>query len=211
MSSSSLAAGAGAAEAGGRLLPIWLVKEYYWCPVSAYLRLVGWAERPTASMLLGSESVPRGRIVELLEERHRLRELLWEHPVASRRLGLQGRADLVALTVDGGLVVVEAKLPRLSRRRLWGRDRRLAVQLAAYAVAAEETLGAPLEAAYLYSVEGDRLVEVRVSPRLRRLVEHAARELHGMLERGEPPGRANVPRWRCRLCSYRGVCPHGRG
>ena len=195
---------------GGVFIPIRLVKEYYWCPMEAFYKLLAWAERPTESMLAGAESVPRERLVELLEKRHVVRELLWEHPVYSRRLGIGGRADLVAVTDRDTLVVVEAKLSAVSNRALHGKDKRLAVQLAAYAIAAEEALRIPLETSYLYSVEADRLYEIRVTPHLRSLVEHAANALREMLRRGEPPSNIVVPHRRCRVCAYRHTCPYSR-
>ncbi len=193
-----------------QLLPIWLVKEYYWCPMSAYLALTLWRIRPTESMRTGSENTSRARIAELLEKRHRLREHLWEHPVASHRLGLGGRADLVAVTEADTLIVVEAKLPPLSRRTLRTRRRGILVQLAAYTVAAEETLHMPAEASYIYSTEADRLIPVRITPQLRSLLEHAAQALHEMAATANPPRHAATPRTRCRLCAYRHICPHSR-
>lgn len=191
-------------------IPVVLVREYYWCPVSAFFKLVAWSERPSESMAAGVELVPRDNVLGAVEERHVLREVFWEYPVRSRRLGVVGRVDLVAVTEAGGLVVVDVKLPRLTRRGLWVRGRRWAVQLAAYAVAAEETLGLPLEAAYLYSIEAGALVEVRIGPQLRRLVEDAARQLREALEKGEPP-RAQPGRGKCSVCSYNSVCGFKRG
>ncbi|WP_317896082.1 CRISPR-associated protein Cas4 [Pyrofollis japonicus] len=192
------------------LIPIGLVKEYYWCPMEAYFKLMAWREAPTESMMAGAEIVPRDRIVELLEERHRVHELLWEHPVVSRRLRLGGRVDLVAITVNDAVVVVEAKLSKTSRRALRGRDKRLLIQLAAYAIAAEEALRLPLEAAYVYSTEVDKLIEAKITPLLRRLVEHAAKELRRMLLEAKPPETVRTNRRRCRVCSYRHVCPFAR-
>jgi len=198
--------------AGGVVLPVWALREYYWCPVSAFLALSGWAPRATPSMAVGASSVPRGRLAELVGERHVVEELLWEHPVESRRLGLRGRADLVALTAAGGPVVVEAKLSPVPRAAARGRGLGAAVQLAAYVVAVEETLGAPVEASYIYSVEADRLVEVRVGPGLRRLVEHAAGELREAVALGRPPAAVGAARGRrCRACGYRRGCPVARG
>jgi CRISPR-associated exonuclease Cas4 len=191
-------------------IPVVLVREYYWCPVSAFYKLVAWDERPSESMAAGAELVPRDKVLGAVEERHELREVLWEYPVRSRRLGVAGRVDLVAVTEAGGLVVVDVKLPKLTGRGLWARGRRWAVQLAAYAVAAEETLGLPLEAAYLYSIEAEALVEVRIGPQLRGLVEDAVRQLRKALEKGEPP-RAQLGRRKCSTCSYNSICGFRRG
>ena len=137
------------------------------------------------------------------------RELLWEHPVTSRRLGLTGRADLIAITPRDTIIVVEAKLS-ITRRRLKTRQPHLAAQLAAYTIAAEETLALPAERAFLYSTETRRLIPVKIGPRLRSLVEHAAQTLHQALETGQPPtARSPNPR-KCTICSYRSICPSSR-
>ena len=64
-------------------------------------------------------------------------EYIWEAEVASRRLHLKGRADLIAVLSDDTLAVVEAK-PRVYRSP--GRRLPQQVQAIAYGVAAEETL-----------------------------------------------------------------------
>jgi len=194
-------------ESFSRLIPVSLVKEYYWCPRSAYYRLTLWAERPTHSMAAGGlDGDRRGRLLELLErERVEAREMLWEQPVESRRLGVAGRADLIVVTPRDTLVVVEAKL-HATRRGLSTRQLHIAVQLAAYTIAAEESLAMPAEASMVYSVEDNRLIRLRIGPRLRRRVEHAARELQRALEEEAPPPAVARP-WRCRVCSYRSICP----
>ncbi|WP_143522203.1 CRISPR-associated protein Cas4 [Pyrodictium delaneyi] len=190
-----------------RLLPITLVKEYYWCPMIAYHKLLLWSERPTQSMQSGGlTGEQRAELVERLEEaRIEVQELLWEQPVQSRRLGLVGRVDLVAVTPRETLVVVEAKLS-VSRRSLYSRAQHILAQLAAYTIAAEETLAMPSEKTLVYATEAARLIEVRITPRHRRLVEEAARELWRILETGITPW-TRPRRSRCRACSYRGVCP----
>ena len=187
------------------------MKEYYWCPLSAYYRLTLWSEKPTHSMQAGGlDGWSRQHLLEQLD-RHEpsIRELLWEHPVTSRRLGLTGRADLIAVTGRDTIIVVEAKLS-VTPRRLYTRQLHLAAQLAAYTVAAEETLGLPAEKALLYSTETRRLIPVRIGPRLRSLVEHAARSLHEALETGRPPAAGSPDPRRCAACGYRGICPRSR-
>ena len=191
-----------------RLLPITLVKEYHWCPMIAYHKLLLWSERPTQSMQAGGlTGEQRAELVKRLEEaRVEAQELLWEQPVQSRRLGLAGRVDLVAVTPRETLVVVEAKL-NVSRRGLHSRAQHILAQLAAYTIAAEETLAMPSEKTLVYATETTRLIEVRITPRHRRLVEEAVRELWRILETGIPPW-TRPRRSRCRACSYRSVCPN---
>lgn len=188
-------------------LPISMVKEYYWCPMSAYHKLLLWNERSTFSMQAGGlTGEHRAELVERLEEAGlKAREMLWEQPVRSRRLGLAGRVDLVAVTPNDTLVVVEAKL-HATRRSLQARALHVIAQLAAYTIAAEETLAMPSEKTLVYSIETGRLIEARITPRHRRLVEEAARELRRILETGAPPW-TRPRRSRCRVCSYRSICP----
>ncbi len=157
---------------------------------------------------LEAASRARGEVSRLVSERHEVVEELWEHPVESRRLGVRGRVDYIAVTAAETLVLVEVKLQSLSRRSLL-RSPWLRAQLAAYTVAAEETLGMPLEASYIYSVEAQRLIEYRVTQVDRRLAAHAAEELWRMLREG-PPQHPRVPPWRCRGCGYRRLCPAAR-
>ena len=190
------------------LLPIVIVKEYYWCPVQAYLKLVTWMERPTPSMEEGGATGwNRGQLLEALARVERLDEavLHWELPVMSRRLGIAGRADLV-LEYEGEVAVVEVKAratPTMLRRR----GVHILAQLAAYAIAAEETIGKPALRAYIYGSEGSRLIRVAITPHHRALVENAVRELRRMLETHNVYAQPRPPRRRCTVCSYRGVCP----
>ena len=192
----------------GRLLPIVLVKDYYYCPVQAWIKLNLYPERPTQSMMAGGlDGRGRAELLERLEGYMGARglqpvEMLWEHEVRSCRLGLHGRADLIVVLGDETLLVVEAKLSLPPRRR------RLPVlaQLAAYTIAAEETLARPARAALLYTLEQNRLHEVAVGPGLRRLVEEAAKNLHSLTGNPQPPP-ARIPAWRCTACSYKTICP----
>ena len=129
--------------------------------------------------------------------------------MASTRLRIAGRVDYLAVTTGNRIVIVEAKLAQLTRRKL-ARSQHLRAQLAAYTIAAEETLKLPLEAAYIYTTENGALIPVTVTPRDRMLVEHAAKTLHQALERGEPPHTPPPPAWKCRVCSYRSICPFKR-
>jgi len=192
-------------------LPITLVKEYYWCPLKAYYRLVAWATRPTESMETGKQlqGMHRAKIIELLENHHAIRETLWEHPVASKRLGLTGRIDLAAITTKDTIIVLDVKLAPTTRKKLLTRDKHTAAQLAAYAVAAEETLRKPLETAYIYTIENQELVELKITPTLRRLVEHAATQLHRIIKQGHQPAPTPSKR-KCATCEYNTICPHRR-
>jgi len=186
-------------------IPIVLVKNYYWCPAQTWFKLHAWSERPTPSMEAGVVAGEyRGRLLELLAgEGLEWSQELWEHPVESKRLGVCGRVDLVQL-MDGEAVVVEAKLSTTKHRLR--RDPGVVAQVAAYAIAVEETLALPVRRAIIYSVEEDRLYRLEVGPVQRMLGVRAAEELWRLLQSPEPLCAPQRP-WRCRLCRYRSECP----
>lgn len=188
-------------------LPIVLVKEYYWCPIQALFKLVAWWEKPTASMEAGGlDGEARAHLIEKLRETGVDGEEYWEVEVYSKRLLLRGRVDLIVDTGEG-LVLVEAKLSA-TKTMLRRRGVHLLAQLAAYTIAAEETLGEPVTHTYLYIVEANELLPVRINPRHRRLVEEAATALHSMIANPDPTRLPPPPRRRCTTCSYRSLCPH---
>ena len=146
----------------------------------------------------------RGRLLELLLEKgFEWEQELWEHPVESKRLGVCGRVDLV-LVVGGEAVVVEAKLSASERSLKC--DPGLVAQVAAYAIAVEESLRLPARRAIIYSIEEDRLYELAIGPLQRMLAVRAAEELWKLLRSPEPPCTPQRL-WRCRVCMYRGECP----
>ena len=146
----------------------------------------------------------RGRLLELLLEKGiRWEQELWEHPIESKRLGICGRVDLV-LVADGEAIVVETKLSTI--RRNLKHSPGLIAQVAAYAMAVEESLRLPVERAIIYSVEEDRLYELAIGPLQRTLALRAVEELWKLLQNPEPPCTPQRL-WRCRVCTYRSVCP----
>jgi len=145
----------------------------------------------------------RGKLLDLLRrEGFEWEQELWEHPVESRRLGVCGRVDLI-LVLDGEAVVVEAKLSIGGRLK---RSPDLVAQVAAYAMAVEESLRLPVRRAIIYSVEENRLYRLAIGPLQRTLALRAVEELWRLLQSPEPPCTPQRL-WRCRVCMYRSVCP----
>ena len=183
-------------------IPIILVKEYYWCPVQACLKLTTWSERETYSMKAGRlDGNTRAKLLQQLARRRITGEEHWEQEVISRRLGLRGRIDLL---IDHGdtLTIIEAKLTLPGRSK----QAHIKAQLAAYMIAAEETYRKPVLRTLLYLIERDKLVEARITPHHRTMAENAAKNLWRMLTHGcttQQPAR----RIRCRTCAYREICP----
>jgi CRISPR-associated exonuclease Cas4 len=153
------------------------------------------------------QNTARQRLLELLEQRHELVEILWEYPVESKRLRLRGRADLVATTAQDTAIVAEIKLQPITRRSLRARNKHVAIQLTAYAIAAEETLHKPVTTTYIYSIEAQTLTQLTPTPQLRSLVEKAANNLHKAITQNKEP--APTPsRKHCTTCEYNTICPY---
>ncbi len=190
-------------------IPIVLIKEYYWCPLYAYMALTTWSARPTPSMEEGGLSGwSREALLNTLSKHEKLDEaqLYWELPVYSKRLNISGRVDLV-LEYDSEAVIVEAKLA-VTKTMLRRRGVHIIAQLAAYTIAAEETLGKPVARTYIYSVESNELIRVKIGPQHRTLVEEAVKTLKDIASgRIDPRTLPKPPRIKCSVCSYRSICP----
>ena len=136
-------------------------------------------------------------------------------PVISRKLGLQGVADVVEYVRDDKLPETET----LSLKGRWGRwkvrpveykrgkpkpDDRDAVQLCAQAIALEEMLGVTIKEGYLYYNETRRRETVIFDSKLRDHVEILSARMHWMAGNGIIP----VPRKEkhCQRCSLYEIC-----
>jgi CRISPR-associated exonuclease Cas4 len=129
---------------------------------------------------------------------------LW---VASRRLRLYGRADLVEFhRAPGtrGRPAREVPLPveyKRGRRRRWDNDD---VQLCAQALCLEEMLGVGVPRGAVYHETSRTRREVEFDAGLRAETEAAVARLHALLADGRVP--PPVPKPQCRGCSLRGHC-----
>jgi CRISPR-associated exonuclease Cas4 len=131
---------------------------------------------------------------------------LW---IASRRLRLYGRADLVEFhrppgRRKPGAPVEETALPveyKHGRKRRWDNDD---VQLCAQALCLEEMLGRPVPAGAIYHAKSKTRRDVAFTPELRARTEAAVARLHALLDSGVVPPAVLKPQ--CRGCSLRGYC-----
>lgn len=131
---------------------------------------------------------------------------LW---IASRRLRLYGRADLVEFRRDPGrkkpgVPLVETAYPveyKRGKARKWDNDD---VQLCAQALCLEEMLGREVPEGAVYHAVSKKRREVPFTPELRALTEAAVARLHDLLDSGSAPPPVLKPR--CRGCSLRGLC-----
>lgn len=120
-------------------------------------------------------------------------------PLASRRLALTGRADVVEFRPEP--FPIEYKR---GRRKPDDYD---LVQLCAQALCLEEMLGQPVPRGAIFYGEPRRRLEVELSPQLRGRTEKLAIEMHRLYRsRKTPPAK---PGSHCRNCSLLNIClPH---
>ena len=121
---------------------------------------------------------------------------LW---IASRRLGLYGRADLVEFRGRGGTPFpVEYKR---GRHRRWDNDD---VQLCAQAICLEETLGTAVPKGAVYHAQSQKRRIVPFDAALRELTERTIIRLRELLQGNQVPEAVLKPQ--CDGCSLREHC-----
>jgi CRISPR-associated exonuclease Cas4 len=131
---------------------------------------------------------------------------LW---LASRRLRLYGRADLVEFHRAPGrrrrgepLVEIPAPIEyKRGRNKRWDNDE---VQLCAQALCLEEMLGIEVPQGAIFHAQSQKRRVVEFSPALRAQTEGAVMQLHELLDSERIPPAVLKPR--CRGCSLRGHC-----
>ncbi|MCC7342896.1 MAG: CRISPR-associated protein Cas4 [Bryobacterales bacterium] len=142
-------------------------------------------------------------------ETRRGRRLVHALPLACRRLGLSGRADLVEFPakMDGG-----SPIPIEFKRGHPKPDDVDEVQVCAQALCLEEMLGIPISHGYLYYHQERRRHEVEIGEGLRSRAETLAKRMHALFDAGKTPVVDRMPK--CRVCSLEPVCKpewSGRG
>jgi CRISPR-associated exonuclease Cas4 len=113
-------------------------------------------------------------------------------------LGLSGKLDLLILTPD-------ACYPVDFKDTEGGARRNHRLQLAAYALLAEEAFGRPAHQGFIYLVPARRVVAIDISEGDRQEVRDAIAAMRRMLGREEMPPPTTV-RARCVSCEYRNYC-----
>lgn len=124
-------------------------------------------------------------------------------PLACRRLGIAGVADLVEFIADDA--GAETPFPVEFKRGRKKSHRADEVQLCAQGLCLEEMTGRPVPAGALYYAETKRRVEVQFDPELRLLVENTADALRSVFDRAETPP-AEYRAGKCRACSLLPLC-----
>jgi CRISPR-associated exonuclease Cas4 len=131
---------------------------------------------------------------------------LW---IASKRLRLYGRADLVEFRREPGrkrpgIPIVETPFPveyKRGKAKRWSNDD---VQLCAQALCLEEMLGRHVPEGAIYHAVSKKRRDVPFTAELRAETEAAVARLHELLASGRVPPAMLKPR--CRGCSLRSHC-----
>ncbi len=192
---------------GDDLVPLSALNALLYCERRAALRHLD-------GLYVHNEHTRRGDILHQRADRPgferrsgvRTERGLW---IASRRLRLYGRADLVEFhrppgRRPRGQPLVETALPveyKQGRKRRWDNDD---VQLCAQALCLEEMLGRDIPQGAIYHAKSKARRTVEFTPDLRAKTEAAVARLHELLESGRVPQAVLKPR--CRGCSLRGHC-----
>lgn len=179
------------------------LKQWAYCPrIPFYRYVLPVRPAPTYKMQRGKDIQAA---VEALERRRGFRAYgmrdgerrfgLWLH---SERLGISGKLDLLILTAD-------ACYPVDFKDTEGGPRRNHRLQLAAYALLAEETFERPAPDGFIYLVPEKRVVGLELSEADREEVRVAIREMRRMIQREELPAPTTV-RARCAACEFRNYC-----
>jgi CRISPR-associated exonuclease Cas4 len=123
-------------------------------------------------------------------------------PLASRRLGLAGVADLVEFHRDDD---GETPFPVEFKRGKRKPHRADEVQLCGQALCLEEMMGRPVPEGALFYAETRRRLVVPIDDELRRLTEAAAASLRELFASGQTP-RGEYSAQKCRACSLLDLC-----
>ncbi len=119
--------------------------------------------------------------------------------LVSRRLGLQGEADVIEFHSDGRLVLVEYKRGKPKAHRA---DE---VQLCAQALCLEEMLELKISHGFLFYGKTRRRLEVAFDAELRALTESLTLRLHELIASGETPPPFFESK-KCSACSLMELC-----
>ena len=179
------------------------LKQWAYCPrIPFYRHVMPVRSAPTYKMTRGKDIQAA---VEALERRRGFRAYgmrqgerrfgLWLH---SERLGLSGKLDLLIITPD-------ACYPVDFKDTEGGPRRNHRLQLAAYALLAEEAFERPAPDGFIFLVPEKRVVGLDLSEADRDEVRRALRDLRVMIQREALPPATPV-RARCVACEFRNYC-----
>lgn len=191
----------GSTEPDADLVPLSALQHYLFCPRQCALIHVeqAWAEnRFTAEGRVMHEAT-----AEIGTEKRRGVRVVTAMPLASRRLGVSGIADLVELhrAQDGSWQPFPVEYKRGKPKA----HRADEVQLCGQAMALEEMFSCELAEGALFYGETRRRVAVVLDRALRTLTSDVASACRGMIASGETPAAVYAKRT-CGSCSLAEIC-----
>jgi CRISPR-associated exonuclease Cas4 len=187
-------------EAEDRLAPISALQHLVFCPRQcALIHLEGaWAE----NVLTAEGRLLHERADEAPGETRPGLRIARGVQLASRRLGLVGRADVVELRGGRGKPLRACPVEyKRGAPKVHDADR---VQLCAQALCLEEMLGVTVAEGAIFYGRPRRRETVAMDAALRARTEAAAADLHALLRSGRTPPPKAGP-W-CGSCSLEGAC-----
>lgn len=183
------------------------LKQWVYCPRVLYYYLCLPDVRPgTYKMEAGVEA---GKEEEIREARRSLRAYGLDEgrkefnvPVASARMGLRGKVDMV-IWIEKGMLVEEVIPVDYKLSNIPGEHFKL--QLAAYGLLLEEMSGAIARYGFLYSIPKKRAEKVLFDKRLRMKLVETLEAMQHMLLKEEMPAPTQQ-RGKCVGCEFRRFC-----
>ncbi|MEM2211366.1 MAG: CRISPR-associated protein Cas4 [Nitrososphaerales archaeon] len=190
-------------EDEAQLIPIFLIKQYHFCPRIVYFsEVLGVRERITELMREGEE------LHKDEEERDKRRKTLLGKrlgPIGisqlclkSMRLNLQGKVDVIQIGEE--VVIVERKASKALRRV----PKNHLYQIAAYSLLVEDVLGKNVKKALIHYLKSDKVVIVEITDDIKKHVLWTLNQIKKIIEYEYlPPYKERVA---CKTCGYRWVC-----
>jgi len=183
------------------------IKRYAYCPriifITSVLHL---EERESEAMEMGAEEHDTSFITPLLAKL-RVSRVLRGLELESVKLGLAGKLDYLFVTKNRELVPIEVKWSEsIGGKAKWDHK----VQLAAYALLVEDSLGSTVKRGYVYYLRDKRLAEVLIDDDIRGIVKRILNSMHEMVLEERDPG-VKVPLSKCLNCGYLPYCRPGLG
>ncbi|GGP20802.1 CRISPR-associated protein Cas4 [Thermocladium modestius] len=184
------------------MLTVTDIKHYAYCPVIIYInRFLGINEEETEYMKLGQEVEMESMLAPAIRMVRAVK--LMRSVSVKSRAGFNGIVDFVLITKHGEYVPLDVKWSNVA-----GRARPDHVlQLAAYALAIEESFDTVVKLGLLYYITGSegKFIKIYITSSLKAQVVNALNRIKKIAS-GEL-GEVRINKRKCNGCNYRQHCP----
>ncbi len=179
------------------------LRQYTYCPRIIYYRYCLPKIRPTTYKMEAGEAAQESE--EDREQRRSLRayhltdgEREFNVWLESETLGLRGQVDMVIQRAEEVIPVEYKNSP--------GRGgEHINIQLAAYGLLSEETMGLPAQRGFIYYIPERRSQEIAIEAKLKANVEHTMAQIRAMVQAERMP-TPTPARSKCAICEFRRFC-----